>query len=70
MPVISVSLRVHIVSLCRSMDLTSQMINLTIGVWEHNNSDDAFSLLLFMLHVYMFHGKSNELEPKNNSHLY
>lgn len=50
------------------MDLTSQMINLTIGVWEHNNSDDAFSLLLFML--YMFHGKTNELEPKNNSHLY
>lgn len=39
------------------MDLTSQMINLTIGVLEHNNSDDAFSLLLFMLNVYMFHGK-------------
>lgn len=52
------------------MDLTSQMINLTIGVWKHNNSDDAFSLLLFMLHVYMFHEKTNELEPKNNSHLY
>lgn len=68
MPVISVSLHEQIVSLCRSMDLTSQMINLTIGVWEHNNSDDAFSLLLFML--YMFHGKTNELEPKNNSHLY
>lgn len=70
MPVISVSLLVHIVSLCRFMDLTSQMINLTIGVLEHNNSDNAFSWLLFMLHVYMFHGKTNELEPKNNSHLY
>lgn len=46
------------------------MINLIIGVWEYNNSDDVFLLLLFMLYVYMFYGKINELEFKNNFYFY
>lgn len=67
---ISVSLHEQIVSLCRSMDLTSQMINLTIGVLEHNNSTVTMLFRGCYLCYICSMEKTNELKPKNNSHLY
>lgn len=52
------------------MDLTSQMINLTIGVLEHNNSTVTMLFRGCYLCYICSMEKTNELKPKNNSHLY